>query len=842
MSNVITMIRRELGAYYTSPIGYIFMMVFVSLSVGLYITTFFAFPVADMRSYFLNLPVVLCVFIPAVTMRTWAEERKENTWELLLTFPMAMWELVIGKFLASVIFFALTLLATVTLPIMLFKLGNPDMGAVISGYFGTLLLGSFFLSIGIFFSGFFKDQIVAFVVTLLACFAIYMVGTPFLESAIEDWVPGLGTLLTELVGLSGHFSAFTRGVIEIADVLYFVAWTAIFLLLNILYVDARSRRGSRLIFAGTVVVCIAIGMACNWLITDTSLGRFDVTEDKVFTVSDASERILGGLDTPVQVKLYITPKSEMPAGLTSLEQDLTDKLDELRVASGGNVQFSVVHLQVENVIAAADQLASGEEDATKSDEEKALEERMLEKGVEPFQVQAMSEDQVTNKLIYAHLGIGYKDHPEEIIPRIMPEMIPELEYRLVSSIYKLTLEKKPVVALVAPKEAVNIPPELRRMYEQMGQTIPETDDPYEYLEQFLIQEKYDVARVELSANEPLPDEYDVLVVVNPRSFNERQRWEINRALVSGKSVVMAVQSYEWEYRATRQGMTLNRREETPQVNELLSAYGMSVDEDILMDVNQVPLRVQTSNDPLASMLGGGMDVTLPMHMLIKNDSMASDTAITGRLSAVFYLWGTALLLDEAKLAENGIDVQTLIHTTDQAWKVDKDTTVDAELFEAPESGTESYPIMVLAKGQFPDAFSEQPRPEWPIAEAGPEGPVPPPEAEVDTAPIVPEPGQFILLGCSEMFRRDFLPSANNVDLFLNSVDAVTLGEDIVNVRGQKPIDRLIDMPEPEVRRRWKLINYGAANSIIAAIGLLMFFIRRYGRNAYTLAQTPERSR
>ena len=164
MKNAITIFRRDFTAYFTSPIGYIYMIVFLLISVGLYMTTFFVFPVADMRNFFGNMPLMLCIFIPAVTMRVWAEERKENTWEMLLTFPMKAWELVLGKFLATLAFFGLTLLATGTLPIMLMNLGNPDMGPILGGYFGTFLLGAFFLAIGIFVSGFCKDQIVACVV------------------------------------------------------------------------------------------------------------------------------------------------------------------------------------------------------------------------------------------------------------------------------------------------------------------------------------------------------------------------------------------------------------------------------------------------------------------------------------------------------------------------------------------------------------------------------------------------------------------------------------------------------------------------------------------------------
>lgn len=836
MKNALTILRRDLGAYFTSPVGYIFMIVFVMMSVGLFITSFFTFPVADMRPFFANLPIMFGVFIPAVTMRVWAEERKDNTWEMLLTFPMKAWELVIGKFMATLIFLAITLAATFTVPLMVLSLGNPDIGPMFTGYLGTLLLGAYFLSIGIFFSGFFKDQILAFVVTLLTCFAIFLLGTNFIAAIIDDVVAGLGTRLSSLVGLSDHFEVFTRGVIEIADVLYFVAWTAIFLLLNVIFIDGRNRPGTRLVFSGAVAVCLGIGFLANWLIADTSLGRFDLTEGRVFTVSQASKNILNNVDTTVQVKLYITASGDMPTGMTSLQRDITDKLDELRIASGGKLQYSVYNLEVSEVIASAQDANLDGEEGDEDSEEEALEKRLLDKGVQPFAVETMSESQVTSKLVYSSIGVAYKDKKEEIIPRILPQTLPELEYRLVSTIYKLTREKDPSVALVAPKEAINISPQMRQLYAQMGQPVPESEDPYDIIERFLDYEKYDVERVELTSESPLPDEYDTLIVINPRELNERQRWEINRALRSGKSVVMAVQTYEWNYQSTPQGTSVNPREETPQINELLQAYGLRVDEDILMDINHVPLRVQSSNNPLAGLLGGGQTVNLPMHMLINNASMNPDTSVTSRLSAVFYLWGTALELDEAKLAENGLEVTTLMSTTKDAWIWPKDAALTAAAFERPAVGEGPFPLMAMVTGQFPDAFEGMERPEWPVAEATPgQFPPPPPPPEDPATEIVPAPGKLILVGCSEMFRKNFL-QASNLDLFLNSIDAVTLGDDLVNVRGRKPIDRLIDTPSSATRQMWKTINYGLASTIIALTGITVAVVRRRSRDAYILSQ------
>jgi len=841
MKNVGTIMRRELAAYFTSPIGYIFMIVFVTISVGLYITSFFTFPVADMRPFFANLPVMFCVFIPAVTMRVWAEERKENTWEMLLTFPMKAWQLVMGKFCATLVFLALTLCTTVTVPAMLFSLGNPDLGSILSAYLGTVLLGAFFLSIGIFFSGFFKDQILAFVVTLLSCFAIFLLGTNFIAAYLDDYIPGLGTLLSSLVGMSDHFSAFARGVVEIADIVYFVAWTALFLFLNVLYIDRRSKAGSRLLFAGATALCLAIGFFANWVISDMSLGRFDVTEDKIYTVSPASKRILSSVDTPVRVKLYITPRADMPTGLTTLQQEITDKLDELSIVSGGKLKYEVINLRVEEAIAdvkAEDEAAAKGE--APDDKAEALEKRLLDKGVQPFAVAAMSESQQTNKLIYSSLGIAYKDKKEEILPQILPNAMPELEYRVVSTIYKLTRAKKPIVALVAPKEAVNIDPQLRKLYEQIGQQIPESDDPYEFLERILDMERYEVQRVELTAESPLPAEFDTLVIVNPRNLNERQRWEINRAVRAGKSVVLAVQTYEWNYQPTAQGLSVTSREEKPQINELLEAYGLKVSEDILMDVNKVPLTVNGGGNGLQALMGGGQQVNLPMQMLVNNTSMDQKTSITSRLPEIFYLWGTAVSLDKDKLAANQIEVTTLISSTKDAWVWPKGEQLTSEAFDEPVERDGPLPLMVLAKGQFPDAFEGKERPAWPVAEPqqGQFAPPPPPD-EAPAAPVTPAPGKLVLVGCSEMFRKDFL-QAGNLDLFMNSVDAITLGDDLVNVRGKKPMDRLINMPRTGERSFWKVINYGLATVIIAGVGIAMAVIRRRSRDAYTMAHSPAR--
>ena len=204
-NNFMTIFRRELGAYFNAAIAYIFIIVFVLLNGGLFMTQFFLYARADMRPFFSTLPFILSVFLPAVTMRLWAEEKRGNTLELLLTFPVPTRTLVIGKFLASFVFYLAALLGTLTLSVMIKALGNPDVGAMASGYVGAALMGAFFLSIGIFISGLCRDQIVAFILSMMICFGLYLLGTEFLSSSIDGWIPGAGSFLSFFLGVTNHY-------------------------------------------------------------------------------------------------------------------------------------------------------------------------------------------------------------------------------------------------------------------------------------------------------------------------------------------------------------------------------------------------------------------------------------------------------------------------------------------------------------------------------------------------------------------------------------------------------------------------------------------------------------
>ena len=239
MRDIGIIFRREMGAYFESPIAYIFIIVFLLLTGGFYTNGFFLNGVADMREFFATLPLYLLFFVPALTMRLWAEDQRQGTFELLMTLPMRPVHVVLGKYLASLAFFAITLACTLTIPLSLFWIGDPDPGAIVCGYIGSLLLGGLFLAVGIFVSGLFKDQITAFVLTLLACSFFVLAGTPFFVAILDGRVAGLGSWISGAFAISTRFEGIQRGVLGASDVLFFVSFSVVFLVLNTLSLEGR---------------------------------------------------------------------------------------------------------------------------------------------------------------------------------------------------------------------------------------------------------------------------------------------------------------------------------------------------------------------------------------------------------------------------------------------------------------------------------------------------------------------------------------------------------------------------------------------------------------------------
>jgi len=235
MKHSMHIFRKEFKAYFSSPIAYIFIISFLVVVNWLFFRSFFLANQSSMRPFFSFLPWVFLFLAPAITMRSWAEEKKMGTLELLMTLPVKDYEIVIGKFLSGFCFLLVSLLLTFPLPITVALVGQPDPGPIWGGYLGACLLGGAYIAIGLFASSLTENQIVAFIVAIVFCFGLLIVG----ETFVVLNMPAMLVPVCTFLGLGAHFESIGRGVIDSRDVLYYLSVIGFFLFLNQVAIESR---------------------------------------------------------------------------------------------------------------------------------------------------------------------------------------------------------------------------------------------------------------------------------------------------------------------------------------------------------------------------------------------------------------------------------------------------------------------------------------------------------------------------------------------------------------------------------------------------------------------------
>ncbi len=235
MRNILTIFQKEFRSYFNSPIAYIFIVTFLLFSTWLFFRTFFLLGQAHLRPLFSILPWLFLILAPAITMRSWAEEKKMGTIEVLMTLPIKDYEVVLGKFLSGFIFMLLSVMLTFPLVITLYVLGRPETGTIIGGYLGAALMGAAYLAIGLFISSLTRNQIVAFIIAIVTCFAFLIIG----EDLVLMSAPSMVAPLLTYLGLGAHFESISRGVIDTRDIIFYLSIIGFFLFLNTLAVESR---------------------------------------------------------------------------------------------------------------------------------------------------------------------------------------------------------------------------------------------------------------------------------------------------------------------------------------------------------------------------------------------------------------------------------------------------------------------------------------------------------------------------------------------------------------------------------------------------------------------------
>jgi ABC-2 type transport system permease protein len=569
---VLSILKKEIISYLSSLVAYVTIGVFL-LVLGLFLWVFpdssiLDYGYAGLESLFSTAPYLFMFLIPAITMRSLAEERKEGTFELLFTRPLKDWEIVLGKYFACLLIVLFALLPTLVYYFSVSTLGTPqgniDSGAVIGSYIGLFLLGAAFAAIGLFASSITKNQIIAFTVAVFLCFFFYS-GFDSLSQLLSLQELGLQSL-----GITQHYQSVSRGVLDTRDLVYFILLAGIFTWLTLfVLIKQRQKELRGTIMIGLLAVFIALGVLSQYAFT-----RIDFTTEKRFTISSVSRQIMDGLPKPVKVTVYLQGNG-LPGGMKRLQNATKDMLSDLSAYSHHRLQFEFVDL-----IASIKNLSP--------DQQKQTYEDLGAKGVVGQKLSFKTDDGVSEKLIFPEAVVKTGDK-EVVVNLIQTRIGSSEEEQLNNSIQNLEYAFSSAVkkAVSGGKQQIGFTEGHHELTDlQLNDAMKALSDGFEV-------GRLNLATIPFKALQNIK----LLVIPKPdRRFTELEKFKLDQYIMRGGRVLWTIDQVSAELDSLR-GHGGEQLAFAKQLNldDQLFRYGVRINYDLIADMNCSPIPVSTGN-------------------------------------------------------------------------------------------------------------------------------------------------------------------------------------------------------------------------------------------------------
>ena len=794
-----SILKKEITSYLSSLVAYVTIGVFLVV-LGLFLWVFpdssiLDYGYAGLDSLFSTAPYLFMFLIPAITMRSLAEERREGTYEILATRPLTDWQIVLGKYLASVIIVLFALLPTLVYYYSVYVLGNPqgniDTGGVIGSYIGLFLLGASFAAIGIFASSISKNQIIAFTIAVFLSFFFYS-GFDSLSGLLSLQNFGLDQL-----GITAHYQSVSRGVLDTRDLVYFIDLAGIFIILTLfVLLQQRNKKIIDKVFLGSISVLVLITLISQFTFT-----RFDFTKEKRYTISPVSREIMGGLTSPVKVTVYLQGDN-FQGWMKRLQHATRDMLGDLQAYSHRQIQYEFVD-PVANIKNLPDS------------SQKAVYDSLEAKGIIGQGYSIKTDNGISQMLIFPEALVQYQGR--QIAVNLMQSRIglsddevannsiQNLEYAFSSAIKKITSGGKPEIGFTEGNG------ELSDL--QLYDAIKSLSDGY------------NVGRVDLKSI-PFAGlmQVKLLIIDKPNTaFTELEKFKIDQYIMRGGRVVWAIDQVNAELDSLQKhGEEEMAFPKQLNLDDQLFTYGVRINYDLIADISCAQIPVTTGDaggQPQIQMvpwLFYPILMPLSKHPVVKNlDGIRSEFASTIDTISIKNVTKTVLLASSPY--NKKLSTPKLLSL--QALEQEPDPK---EFQSTPKT------VAVLLEGKFMSDFLNRPQPDslkeqiQSIPQSVPSKMIVISDGDIFKNQIAAD-GSPYPLGYDQYTRQTF----GNKNLLLNIADYMTDDPRLISLRTKEIQIRLLDRARiRDEKLKWQLINTLVPLFLVLIFAIFQHYIRK----------------
>ena len=762
MKNIKAIFKREFKAYFDSPVAYVFLVAFLVL-IGFMtfgVALFYERRQADLTPFFFWHPWVYLLLVPAATMGTWADERRNGTAELLLTLPITVTQALVGKFLAAWAFIAIGLALTFPVAVTAGYLGAPDWGVVLCGYVGSFLMAGAAAAVGVFASTLSRASVIGFVVSLALVFLLMIVGFDPVTTAVANW--GVPTAIVNGISscsLLTHFEALRRGVLDFSDIGFYLGMIVFMLAAAKTVTDGR--RGASKGAVGLVALA-AIVIAADVILANLPL-RADLTAERFYTLSDGSKAVLAKLENDVTLKYYVSSSAaDMPMQLKTYATRVQNLLKEYARAAGGHV-----------ILEAYD---------PKPDSD--AEEWAQRYGIEPQTVNPFGSP------IYFGVVAVCGDN-EETLGTLSPRTESTLEYDVTRLVTRVAWPEKPIVGVMTSLPDV-MGGQMNPMMMQMGQRPPEGWAAFAELGK-----DYEVRTVATDV-ETIDDDVKTLVVLHAKDLSDKALYAIDQFVLRGGKLIACVDPFSIK------DMVASRQKQNPMMmqmgggqdgpstlGKLFDAWGVKFDTTKVTGDLEAATKLNNGQ--------GGVEDN-PAFLSLTQANMDKGDMLVSRLSQVMFPFAGAFVFEKKDMDLTFTPVITT--SKENSCAVDKmSVQFGGGAKDMVPDGHERV-LAARLSGTFKTAFPKGPDGTNDVSKALSEG-----------------KGAVILFADSDFLADDFCvrmmktPFGNipqlindNLTLFSNVIEQFAGREELIGVRSRGTTDRpftVVNELEAKAMRQWQ---------------------------------------